>query len=432
MRIAIVGSGISGLTAAYKLSKWHDVVLYEANASLGGHTATKIVSLNEKQFAIDTGFIVFNDWTYPNFINLLQELNVESQPTSMGFSVVDTASGFEYAGNSLNTLFSQRKNLLSPTHWRMLRDIVRFNKSAVRDLEQNKIASGQTLGEYLFKGNYSSAFIERYLIPMGSAIWSSTEADMREFPLQFFVRFFKNHGLLNIKERPQWRVIKGGSHSYIAPLVERFKNKIRLGDPVAAINRRDKVVEVRSAKGINEFDAIVLACHSDQARSILMDASDTEKDILNAINYQVNDVCLHTDTRFLPGSKRAWSSWNYYLDLSSAMKENPKKPICVDKKLPILTYNMNILQGIDSRDTDGEVFCVTLNNNDGIDSDKVLGRYQYSHPVFSLPAIEAQSRWDTISGVNRTYFCGAYWLNGFHEDGVNSALRVVEQIQGSA
>jgi predicted NAD/FAD-binding protein len=410
-KIAIIGSGISGLTAAYYLNKQYDICLYEADSRLGGHTATKAVKVKGKDYLIDTGFIVFNDWTYPNFIKLLNELEVESQPTDMGFSVFNPAEDFEYAGTNLFTLFAQKRNLLSLNHWKMLRDIVRFNKEAIADLETGNLEQNESLGHYLTRKKYSAAFSQRYLIPMGSAIWSATQGAMLAFPLEFFIRFFSNHGLLNVVNRPQWRVIKGGSKAYINPLVKNFEEKIKLNSPVEKIIRHETQVEIISNNTSEFYDEVVIACHSDQALAILSDATIGEESILSAISYQKNDVVMHTDTRLLPRRKSTWSSWNYLL------QDNNEQP-------PILTYSMNILQSI----TSDVEFCVTLNATDKIDPTKILGRYEYAHPVFSQAAMQAQERWQEINGVNRTWFCGAYWLNGFHEDGVNSALRVVKAL----
>ena len=410
-KIAIIGSGISGLTAAYYLNKQHDICLYEADSRLGGHTATKAINVSGKDYLIDTGFIVFNDWTYPNFIKLLNELGVDSQPTNMGFSVFNPSTDYEYAGTTLFTLFAQKRNLLSLTHWKMLRDIVRFNKEAILDLDDGKLESNESLGHYLTRKKYSIAFSERYLIPMGSAIWSATQGAMLDFPLEFFIRFFKNHGLLNVVNRPQWRVIKGGSNAYIAPLIKSFEEKIKLNSPVVNVIRHGTKVEIITDTTSELYDDVVIACHSDQALTMLSDATPVERAILSAIGYQKNDVVMHTDTSLLPRRKSTWSSWNYLLQNDNI-------------QMPILTYSMNILQGIES---DVE-FCVTLNATDKINPQKILGRYEYAHPVFSQAAVQAQEQWQNINGVNLTWFCGAYWFNGFHEDGVNSALRVVNAL----
>lgn len=410
-KIAIIGSGISGLTAAYYLNPHFDISLYEADSRLGGHTATKKITLDKKDYFIDTGFIVFNDWTYPNFIKLMDELGVESQPTEMGFSVFSHELNYEYAGTNLGTLFAQKRNLLSLKHWQMLRDIVRFNKEAVADIDAGYLAPNESLGTYLDRKKYSDTFRDRYLIPMGSAIWSATQGAMLAFPLEFFIRFFKNHGLLNITDRPQWRVIKGGSFAYIAPLTKSFKHKIKLNSPVSQVIRHQDGVTLISNGNAEEFDEVIFACHSDQALAALASPSDNECAVLGSIAYQKNSVVLHTDSQLLPSRRKTWSSWNYLLDT------NPKHP-------PVLTYSMNILQGIKSNTE----FCVTLNATDKIDPQKILGEYEYSHPEFNPGTIQAQAAWPLINGVNRTWFCGAYWFNGFHEDGVNSALRVVKAL----
>ncbi|WP_299588395.1 FAD-dependent oxidoreductase [uncultured Microbulbifer sp.] len=410
MRIAIVGSGIAGLTAAYLLSRKHEITLFESQDRLGGHTATIDIREGIRTLAIDTGFIVYNDWTYPNFICLLNELGIESQPTVMGFSVRCDREKYEYAGNNLNTLFSQRSNFLSAGHWRMLWDIVRFNRDATRDWREGRLHEGLTLGEYLPANGYSAEFADRYLVPMGAAIWSASVAQMLEFSVNFFVRFFFNHGLLNLVRRPQWRVIKRGSRAYIPALSAPYADKVRLSTKVQSLRRTAQGVELKTCKGEqHNFDEVVLACHSDQALECLEDASELEQQLLGAIPYTRNSVVLHTDTALLPQRRRSWSSWNYRLRAEQDQR-------------PLLTYNMNILQGLQTDKT----YCVTLNAQDRIDPEKVLGRFEYAHPQFSVASSRAQQQWARINGVNRTWFCGAYWTNGFHEDGVNSALRVAE------
>jgi predicted NAD/FAD-binding protein len=410
MKIAIIGSGIAGLTSAYLLNRRHEITVFEASDWIGGHTHTVDVEVNGQRYAVDTGFIVFNDWTYPNFIRLLSQLGVGFKDTEMSFSVSDPLTGVEYNGHSLNTLFAQRRNLFSPKFIGMVRDILRFNREALLDLNNQRIAADMTLGDYLKANAYSERFIQHYIVPMGAAIWSMSLADMLGFPLQFFVRFFKNHGLLSVSDRPQWCVIEGGSSSYIAPLTESFREKIRLNCPVTRVERDADGVIVHSNAGIERFDKVVFACHSDQALGLLAQPSETEQSILGALPYADNDVVLHTDTRLLPKRPMAWASWNYRLG-------GP-----VDQPAAV-TYDMNILQGIQSDST----FCVSLNQTAAIDPNKTLARFTYAHPQYSLDGMAAQARWQELLGANHSYFCGAYWASGFHEDGVVSALRVARE-----
>lgn len=407
MKIAVIGSGISGLSCAHYLSTNHEVSVFEAGKQVGGHTATVDVELGTRRYAIDTGFIVFNDWTYPNFIALMDELGVPSKPTAMGFSVRDQQTGLEYSGTNLDSLFAQRSNLLSWPFLTMVRDILRFNKQSVADLDAGQVSDDQTLGEYLARNGYSERFQRHYLAAMGSAIWSANCATILEFPLSFFLRFFRNHGLLSVSDRPQWRVIEGGSREYLRPLCQRFEQRIYTGCPVARVVRQSRGVTLEMADGRRlDFDQVVLATHSDQALALLDEPSQAEREVLGALPYQANEVVLHTDTRLLPRNRKTWSSWNY-----SLQSDNDRATV---------TYNMNILQGI----TAPETFCVTLNNSDEINPHKILGRFSYDHPVFSIEGIAAQQRWEEINGYRNTWFCGAYWHNGFHEDGVVSALRV--------
>ena len=442
MKIAIIGAGISGLTAAYYLSRDHEVTVLEAEPEIGGHTATKKVEVAGRSYNIDTGFIVYNDWTYPNFIALMNELGVAGRPSEMSFSVSCENTGLEYAGSSISTLFADRKNLLRPSYWKMLKDIVRFNREALEDLERGNLTPTLTLGDYLAQKNYGKLFEDKYLLPMGAAIWSSTTGGMADFPALFFVRFFKNHGLLSVKNRPQWHTLIGGSRSYLEPLTRPFKDSIVTGVTISSIVRapREVTIQYSGEDGvlqIAQFDAIVLACHSDQALELLSDATESEKSILSAIAYRRNEVVLHTDITRLPKRRKAWSSWNYRLMSDAAIANSngsgPDVMLSADKNeigilsesaLPKLTYSMNILQGIESETE----FCVSLNQTSAIDASKILGTYHYSHPVFTADAIAAQSRWSEIAGKNKTWFCGAYWANGFHEDGVVSALRVVESL----
>ncbi len=412
MKIAIIGAGISGLSAAYYLRHKHDITVYESAPEIGGHTATIDVEHQGRHYAIDTGFIVYNDWTYPNFIELLTELGVETQTTEMSFSVRCDESGLEYGGNNLNTLFAQRANLLRPKFYQMLNNIVRFNREVVRDLESGRIVESTTLGEYLAANHYGDAFVTQYLVPMGCAIWSASTQRMIDFPLQFFARFFKNHGLLSVNHRPQWHVIKGGSRCYLEPLSRGFKDAIRLNAKIASVRRTRDVVELIMTNGSRaQYDQVVFACHSDQALGLLGDVTRAERNALEAIPYQVNEVVLHTDEGLLPRRRGAWSSWNYWL-----RERNQSRAV--------LNYNMNILQGIKSEST----FCVTLNATESIASEKIIDRFEYAHPVFSLESVHAVEKIKNFNGHNRTWFAGAYLGNGFHEDGVVSGRRVAEAI----
>lgn len=408
--IAIIGSGISGLTAGHLLHREHRITLFEAAHVLGGHTATVDVTLEGRHYAIDTGFIVFNDRTYPRFLRLLARTGIEGRPTEMSFSV--SRDGFEYNGHTLNTLFAQRCNLLRPRFWRLIAEILRFNRLGKEHLKQG-VAFEQALGDFLREQGFSDYFARHYILPMGGAIWSSTLADMRAFPLGFFLRFFEHHGLLDIHHRPQWYVIPGGSREYIAPLIKGWEEGIRLACPVQGVRRREKGVVLTTADGEEAFDEVIFACHSDQALALLRDPDEAELSILGAMPYQRNDVWLHTDARLLPRSPRAWASWNYRLE------EGDSAP-------PLVTYNMNILQGIDAPHT----FCVTLNPGDRVDESCMLGRFVYEHPVFNMASLRAQGRRSEICGQRHTHFCGAYWYNGFHEDGVRSALDVAERFGG--
>ena len=407
MHIAIIGSGIAGLTCAHLLSRRHTVTLFEAADRVGGHTHTVDVHWRGQHYAVDTGFIVFNNWTYPHFIRLLEHLGVASRITEMSFSVHDPRTGFEYNGHNLRSLFAQRRNLLSPGFWGMLGDVLRFNRQAPADLDQQRIDGATTLGHYLRDNRYGQRFIDHYIVPMGSAIWSMSRADMLQFPLQFFVRFCRNHGLLSVNQRPQWRVIEGGSRSYLAPLCRPFAERIRLSCPVQRVSRDDEGVDVAWAGGSERFDKVVFACHSDQALALLDAPSEHEQAILGAIHYASNDVVLHTDTRLLPQRRRAWASWNYRLGGSE------QAPAAV-------TYNMNILQGIQAPVT----FCVSLNQTALVDPTQILARFEYAHPQYSLAAVAAQARQAELQGPLHSYYCGAYWANGFHEDGVLSAMTV--------
>ncbi|GGC71772.1 NAD(P)/FAD-dependent oxidoreductase [Marinobacter halophilus] len=407
-RIAVIGAGVSGLTAAWLLSEHHDVQVFEAGDYAGGHTNTERVEAGGRIWPVNTGFIVYNDWTYPNFIKLMDRLGVPSEVSEMSFSVDCHSSGLQYNGTSLNTLFAQRKNVFNLNFLKMIREILRFNKESRADLANGQIPEGETLGEYLNRNRYSRYFRNNYIVPMGAAIWSAPEIVLEQFPIRFFLQFFNNHGMLSVDDRPTWRVISGGSATYVTRMMQRLGDRTHLNSPVSSIERDDDGVTVVVNEQRHPFDQVILACHSDQALAMLSDPTDQESQILGAIPYQKNDVVLHTDARVLPSNKLAWAAWNYMIP------EHSTQPVSV-------TYNMNILQNFDDAP---ETFCVTLNRSHDIAPEKVIKRFEYDHPVFTLAAVAAQGRYDEIGNRNRTHFCGAYWFNGFHEDGVRSALRV--------
>jgi predicted NAD/FAD-binding protein len=421
-KIAIIGSGISGLTSAYLLSQKHQITVFEKNDYIGGHTATKDIELNGQQYAIDTGFIVCNDRTYPNFLKLLAQLNVKLQPTEMSFSVINRDTHLEYNGNNLNSLFAQRRNIFKPKFWRLIREILTFNKRCKALYHDDNINAEKTLGDFLKQHQFSDYFCQNYILPMGAAIWSTSLIEMSAFQLKFFVRFFYNHGLLNVTDRPQWYVIPGGSRQYITPLIKKFKNDIQLNSEITQVIREESGVVIKFSNGETQtFDDVIFACHSDQALALLANPSEAEQAILGDIPYSENEVILHTDVNLLPKRKLAWASWNYLLDADTTANTTVKqtqltRPSCV-------TYNMNILQGIDAPET----FCVTLNQSNKIQHDKVLAKFTYHHPVFNHTSLAAQQRRHEICGHHHTHFVGAYWHNGFHEDGVVSAITVAKR-----
>jgi len=406
MKIAIIGTGISGLTSAYLLSKEHAVHVYEANDYIGGHVQTLPVHLDGICYEIDTGFIVFNDRTYPNFNKLLNQINVLSQPTSMSFSVKCETTGLEYNGTSINGLFAQRLNLLKPSFLLMVKDILRFNRDAKEFL--NDSVEEITFGDFLKRGGYSNLLKNNYALPMASAIWSAKSKVIEDANFRFFAQFFENHGMLNLNDRPQWRVIKGGSKQYTLKLIEPFKNNIRINSPVDKIIRKNEGIEVVFNKQQKElYDRVIIATHSDQALKMIENPSHDEREILSAIPYQTNVAHLHWDCSVLPKQKNAWASWNYF---------RPNKL----KDETTVTYYMNMLQSLNiSRNV-----CVSLNIEEHIDPKKIYKKIIYQHPVFTSEAILAQKRHKEIDGVDKIHFCGAYWGSGFHEDGLNSALSV--------
>lgn len=412
-RVAIIGSGVSGLVCAYLLHPAYDVTVFEADRRLGGHTNTVIVNdPGAGPLAIDTGFIVFNEWTYPHFIQLLERLDVAWRDSDMSFSVSCRRSGLEYGGGGFRAVFAQPENMVSPRFLRMLADLVRFYQDASVLLDE---PGDETLGEFVSRRGYSDFFIEKHLVPIGAAIWSADPRQWLQVPARFAIRFFANHGMLNLLHRPLWRTVVGGSRSYVEALVRRVGSRRFLVDaPVLGVRRDAGGVELdlgghadgRKAR----FDQVILAVHSDQALGLLVDPSPIEREVLGSIRYQPNQAVLHTDTSLLPRARRAWSSWNYLIPESQSA-------------LATLTYNMNMLQGLPSEET----YCVTLNPDRPIAPERVLGAYGYAHPVFDPLSVRAQQRWGELSGRMRTHYCGAYWRYGFHEDGVVSALRVARR-----
>ena len=405
MRIAIIGTGISGMTAAYLLHGAHDVTVFEADDYIGGHTHTVDVAAEGTTYSVDTGFIVFNERTYPNFLRLLRKLGVSWQNSNMSFSVRCERTQLEYSPSSLDRLFAQRGNLIRPAFWRMVWEIFAFRRHLS---DTAGLPETVTLGEHLRQKGYSRMFREYFIVPMGAAIWSAEPCRFENMPACMFARFFANHGFLNVHDQPQWLVVQGGSRQYAEALTAPFHERIRLNCPVRSVRRFPDGVEVE-VPGVptERFDHVIVATHSDQALRLLADPTEDERQILGAIPYQDNQVVLHTDSAILPRRRKVWASWNYRI---------PPTP----QDTVVVTYDMNILQSLDA---DRE-FCVTLNPSGDIDAKKVLRRMVYSHPVYTPRAMAAQRRHGQISGVNRTHYCGAYWGNGFHEDGVNSALAV--------
>jgi len=409
MKIAVIGSGIAGLGAAWQLSKRHQVVLFEKESRLGGHTHTHQVRQAGRDYAIDTGFIVFNPGNYPLLTRLFADLGVASQPTSMGFSVQDARNGLEYNATNLGAMFCQKRNLFSPRFWRMVREILRFYRECPALLLRTD--NGPTLGEYLRDNRYSTMFAEDHLIPMASALWSSPAQTILDFPAKYLVRFMDNHHMLQADNRPEWRVVTGGSSTYVQALQSRWSVDVRLGAPVLRVYRDADAVTVKTSHGETRFDQVVLACHSDQALNLLGDASRNERDILGAMPYQENETVLHTDARLLPKRRKAWAAWNAFVPADPGAE-------CT------VSYCMNLLQSLRSP----EPFVVTLNRSADIAPEKIIAKMRYQHPVFDHASVAAKARRGEINGVNRTWFAGAYWGFGFHEDGLRSGLEVAQAI----
>ena len=413
MKIAVVGAGVSGLVAARLLVDDHDVHVFEANDYIGGHAHTVNVGVKGETFPVDTGFMVFNERTYPRFCELIRRLGVAWHDSDMSFGVCCERTGLEYQGSSLGGLFAQRRNLFRTRFWRMLAQILRFNRRArqlvARDVSPDASPPdySETLGEFLAAHRFGQAMIDWYLTPMGASIWSVPPGEFLKFPARFVLAFFENHGLLSVRGHYRWKTIAGGSIRYIDRLTQGWRDRIRTSCPVKSVRRTGSGVFLSVAGGEEQFDAVVLAGHADEMLAVLADADSVEREILGAFPYQRNETVLHTDTSVLPRARRAWASWNYRIPTET------NRPV-------LLTYNLNRLQGHRAAQT----LCITLNGSQRLDPHTILARWDYAHPVYSPAALAAQRRCAEINGRNRTYFCGAYWGNGFHEDGVNSALAV--------
>ena len=409
--IAVIGAGISGLAAAYLLSRRHRVDLFEQDARLGGHTNTVVIDGPGGAVPLDTGFLVHNDRTYPNLIRLFSELGVATRESDMSFAVSCRRSGLEYSSRGANGFFAQRRNLVNPAHLSLLRDIVRFNREAPALLTAPD-AERQTLGDFLSSRRFSQGFTDLYLLPMASAIWSASLDAIRSFPALTLIRFFDNHGLLSLHAQPTWRVVAGGSHSYIPGLASRVSGEIHTSVAIAAVRRHAAGATIAfHGRPARTFDEVVFACHGDQVLSLLADPSDREREVFSAFTTTANVAWLHTDTSMLPAQPRARASWNYRLAADGGAP-------------PTVTYHLNRLQGLAT----AEQYCVTLNPRDGIDEQRVLRRFVYRHPLYTAAAIRAQRQWREVSGRDRTHYCGAYWSYGFHEDGLNSAIRVASAL----
>jgi predicted NAD/FAD-binding protein len=413
MKIAIVGTGVSGLVAAHLLHREHELTIYEAGPRIGGHSNTVRVDFEDETHWVDTGFIVFNDRNYPNFEALLAELGVATQPSQMSFSVSDGHGGFEYSGTPRG-IFARPAHLLSPSFLGMLRDWRRFNREARALIGMNGTAP--SLGNWLEEKGFSKHFVERLIVPQASAVWSSDPEQMWDFPASFMAEFFDNHGMFSLRDRPQWRTVSGGSISYVEAIAAPWRDRVRLRAPVRRIERLGEGVRIE-AEGCEaeDFDQVVIATHADQALALLADPSEAEREILGAIPYQGNEAVLHTDASLLPRRRAAWSSWNFHLAAEPARGTT-------------VTYWMNNLQRLRSK----HQLLVTLNRGEEVDPEKVLRRFSYEHPVYTAEGVAAQARHEEISGARNTHFCGAYWGWGFHEDGVLSAIRACERIAPAA
>lgn len=414
MKVAVVGSGIAGMVTARRLfDAGHSVTVYEARPRLGGHTATEEVTVNGRRYVVDTGFIVFNEQTYPGFCALLAELGVTWTASDMSFSARIEAAGVEYNGTSTASLFAQKSNLVRPAFWSMIRGILRFYKEAPELLlDEDQPGPGPTLGEVLERGGYSKTFIDWHLVPMACAVWSGIPNEILSFPARSLVRFFANHGFLQVDDRPPWLTVDGGARAYAKALMEPLMDHVRLASPVEAVRvlGQDQV-DVETATGTESYDRVVLACHSDQALGMIMDPTETEREVLGAMRYQPNRVVLHTDPSLMPKRPAAWAAWNVNVPKEVAAKAQPVR----------VTYWMNSLQSLEGPDN----LFVSLNCEQEIDPQSIISAKTFSHPIFDQGAVAAQRRFDEINGTRGLYYCGAYWFFGFHEDGVQSARRAL-------
>jgi len=422
MRVAVVGSGVSGISAAWLMNHRHDVTVFEKGPWVGGHCNTVDAvfdsAAGKKTIPVDTGFIVYNEKTYPNLTALFAHIGVETENSDMSFSASVNNGAFEYSGYSIRTMLAQKRNLVRPRFWNMVWDIMRFFRDAAADAARPENAR-LSLGMYLSSNGYSEAFLRDYLLPLGSSIWSASLKDMRAYPLEAFVRFFRNHGLLEAKQknRPQWRTVTGGSRSYVQRLTSAFAGRIRLNRGVTSIRRHPHNVELTLDDGsVETFDHVIVAAHSDQALAMLADPSRDERALLGAIRYERNRAVLHSDPTLMPKRRKAWASWNY---ISAAQD--------ADTRLVCLTYWMNLLQNIDS----AFPLFVTLNPYRAPRDGSIHATFDYEHPLFDHAALDAQRQLWKLQGTNRTWFCGAYFGHGFHEDGLQSGLAVAEALGGT-
>lgn len=408
MRIAIIGSGISGLTAAHLLHRQHEITVFEADHRLGGHTHTVTVDAADGPHQVDTGFIVFNEPNYPGLNRLFDLLGVAWRTSEMSFSVRNDAASLEFSGSSVATLFAWKRNALRPRYWSLLREILRFNR--LGNAEADSVPAHLTLEEWTRERSFAPFFLDNYLLPLGAAIWSAPRRDMLGYPVRFVLRFLNHHRMMSLRGRPLWRTVVGGSSAYLAPLARGFEDRIRLGTPVRSLAREDDGVRVRTEADEAVFDEVILACHSDQARALLERPTHLEEEILGPMAYQDNEVLLHTDTSVMPRRRNAWASWNY------RVQDDTDRPAAV-------TYDMNRLQGLQSQET----YLVSLNHEPGsIADERVIRRLNYAHPKYTVQSEASRERHSELIRHDRLSYCGAYWGNGFHEDGLQSALRVTE------